>query len=60
MGSFFILLAIVAVLIGVKTKDTFTPPTRPLTKEEMDENLRYMTGKSVAENRKYFKNRYRK
>lgn len=58
MASFFIVLIILAVYGVAKAKDTFTPRTRALTKEEIEEDLKYMTGRSKAENRRYFNNKY--
>lgn len=60
MASFFIVLIILAVYGIAKAKDAFTPRTRPLTKEDLEEDTKYMIGHSKAENRKYFKNKYHK
>lgn len=60
MASFFIVLIILAVLGVAKAKETLTPRTRALTKEELEEDLQYMIGRSQAANRRYLKNKYRK
>ncbi len=60
MASFFIVLIILAVLGVAKAKETLTPRTRALTKEELEEDLQYMIGRSQAVNRRYLKNKYRK
>lgn len=53
MASFFIVLIILVVLGVAKAKETLTPRTRALTKEELEEDLQYMIGRSQAENRRY-------
>lgn len=44
MASFFIVLIILAVYGVAKAKDTFTPRTRSLTKEDLEEDTKYMLG----------------
>ena len=60
MASFFIVLIMLSVLGVAKAKETLTPKTRVLTKEELEEDLQYMIGRSQAENRRYLKNKSRR